>query len=98
MHLTTGLYDQNSHTHGHQMSLPGEGHVDILCDRQSASQPASLPTAVGQPTSHVTKYQLVRLGVGQISGGREGQVDILFARLSASHPACQLQLASHPAM
>ena len=72
----------------------GEGQFDILFDRQSAS----LPAAIGQPTSHVTKYQLVRHGVGQIFGGREGQVDILFGRQSASQPVCQLQLASQPAM
>ena len=66
VHLTTGLSDQSSHTHGHKMSLPGEGQVDILFNRQSASQPA----AIGQPTSHVTKYQPVRLWVGQIFGGR----------------------------
>ena len=44
----------------------GEGQVDILCNRHSASQPA----AIGQPTSHVTKYQPVRLWDGQIFGGR----------------------------
>ena len=44
----------------------GEGQVDILFDRQSAS----LPAAIGKPTSHVTKYQIVRLLVGQIVGGR----------------------------
>ena len=48
------------------MSLPGEGQFDILFDRQSAS----LPAAIGQPTSHVTKYQPVWLWVGQIFGGR----------------------------
>ena len=71
-----------------------EGQVDILFDRQSAS----LPAAIGQPTSHVTRYQPVRLWVDQICGGREGQVDILCDRQSASQPACQLQLASQPAM
>ena len=35
-----------------------------------ASQPASLPASIGQPTSHVTRYQPVRLWVGQIFGGR----------------------------
>ena len=45
---------------------PGEGQVDILFDRQSAS----LPAAIGMPTRHVTKYQPVRLQVGQVVGGR----------------------------
>ena len=66
---TRGICDQSSHKHGHKMSLPG-GQVDILFDRQSASQPASLPAAIGQPTSHVTKYKPVRLWVGQIFSGR----------------------------
>ena len=51
---------------GHQMSLPGEGQVDILLDSQSASQPA----AIGQPTSHVQKCQPVRPWVGHIAGRR----------------------------
>ena len=66
VHLTTGLCDHSSHTHGNRVSLPGEGQVDILFHRQSASQ----PSAIGQPTSHVTAYQPVRLWVGQIFGGR----------------------------
>ena len=33
------------------------------------SQPASLPAAIGQPTSHVTRYQSLRLS-GWIFGGR----------------------------
>ena len=94
VHLTTYLCDQNSHMHGHKMSLPGEGQFDILFDRESVSQTASLPAAIVQPTSHVTKYKLIRLGVGQIFCGREGQVDILFDRQSASQPACQLKLVS----
>ena len=44
----------------------GKGQVDILFDGQLASQPA----AIGQPTSNVTKYQHVRLQIGQIVGGR----------------------------
>ena len=36
----------------------------------AVSQPVSLPAAIGQPTSHVTRYQPVRLWVGQIFGGR----------------------------
>ena len=36
------------------------------------SQPASQPAAIGQPTSHVTKYQPVRLWVGQMVAGRQG--------------------------
>ena len=66
VHWTTGLCDQNSHTHDHKMSLPGKGQVDISFNRQSAS----LPAAIGQPTSHVTKHQPVGLMVGQIVGGR----------------------------
>ena len=46
----------------------GKGKVDILFDRQSAS----LPAAIGQPNSHVTKYQPVRLWVGQMMAGGQG--------------------------
>ena len=67
------------------------GQVDILFDRQSAS----MPVAIGQATNHVMKYQLVRLGVCQIFGGREGQVDILFDRQSASQPAAIDQPTRH---
>ena len=70
----------------------GEGQFDILFDRQSASQPA----AIGQQISHVTKYQLVRLEVGHILGGREGQFDILYDRQLARQLACRLLLASQP--
>ena len=59
------------------------------------SQPTTFPAAIGQPTSHVTKYQPVRLQVGQIFGGREGQVDILFDRQPASLPAAIGQPTSH---
>ena len=41
------------------------------------SQPASLPAAFGQPTSHVTKYQPVRLWVCQIFGRRTGSLTTL---------------------
>ena len=47
------------------MQLLGECQ-DILLVRQPPSQPA----AIGQPTSHVTRYQPVKLWVGQIFGGR----------------------------
>ena len=67
---TSGLCDQGHHTHGHQMSAWGEGKVDIFFDR--VSQLASLPAAVGQPASHVTKYQPVRLWVGQMVAGGQG--------------------------
>ena len=36
----TGLCEQSSDTSGHKMSLPRGGQVDILLERQSASQPA----------------------------------------------------------
>ena len=69
VHLTTRLCDQSNHTLGHKMSLPrgGSGWHFVWW---AVSQPASLPAAIGQPTSHVTKYQPVRLQVGQIVGGR----------------------------
>ena len=42
------------------------------------SQPASLLAAIGQSSSHVTKYHTVRLWVGQIVGGRRtGDLTIL---------------------
>ena len=47
----------------------GEGKVDILFNRHPASHLASLPAAIGQPTSYVTKYQPVRLWVGQMMAG-----------------------------
>ena len=60
VHVATGLCDQCSHTHGHQISLHW-GRVRLtFC----------LPAAIGQPASHVTRYQPVRLWVGQICGGR----------------------------
>ena len=43
----------------------------------------------------MTEYQLVRLGVGLIFGGREGQVDILCDRQSASLPVAIGQPTSH---
>ena len=69
VHLTTGLCDHSSHTYGHRMSLPGEGQVDILFDRQSASQPACHLQLASQPAmwQHVN---MSRLWVGQIFGGR----------------------------
>ena len=48
-----------------------------------------------QPASHMTRYQPVRLWVGQIFGDREGQVDILFDRQSASLPAAIGQPTTH---
>ena len=58
VHLTTSLCDQSSYTLGHKMCLPG-GRVRLtFCLKGS------------QPASHVTKYQPVRLWVGQIVGGR----------------------------
>ena len=61
--LTTGLCDQY-HTHGHQMSL----HVGWV--RLAFCVLGSQPAATGQAISHVTRYQPVRLWVGQICGGR----------------------------
>ena len=55
-----------SHTLLPDVSAWRMGQVDILCARQSAS----LPAAIGQPTSQVTRYQPVRLWVGVICGGR----------------------------
>ena len=66
--LRGGTCDQGHHIHGHKMSLPGEGNIDILFDRQSAS----LPAAIAQPTSHVTKYQPVRPWVGWMVAGGQG--------------------------
>ena len=34
------------------------------------SQPATLPTVINQATNHVTRYQPVRLWVGQMCGSR----------------------------
>ena len=48
VHLTTGLCDQSSHTQD-KMSQPGEGQVDILFDRRSASQPAYHLQLASQP-------------------------------------------------
>ena len=52
---------------------------------------ASQPTAIGQSTSHLTKYQ--PNPKNQILG--EGQVNILLDGQSANQPASQLQFASH---
>ena len=55
-----------SNTLGHKMSLSGRRvRLNILLARQ----PASLPSAFGQPTSNVKKCQPDRLQVGQIVGG-----------------------------
>ena len=63
VHLTTGLCDHSSHTHGHKMSLPGECQVDILFDRQSANQPACQL----QLASHPAMWQIINLsGFGLI--------------------------------
>ena len=67
---TSGLCDQGHHTHGHKMSLPGWRVRLTFC--LIGSQPASLPAAIGQPTSHVTNYQPVRLWVGQMVAGGQG--------------------------
>ena len=71
-HVTTGLCDQCSHTHGHQMSMHGGRFRLTFCllGSQPASQLASLPAAIVQPASHVARYQPVRLWVGHICGGR----------------------------
>ena len=64
-HLTSGQPDQSSNILGHKMYLLW-GQVNILL----ASQPTSLPAATGQTTSHVEKFQPVRLWIGQIDDGR----------------------------
>ena len=61
VHLTTGHLDQSCNTLGHKMSLSG-GQVDILFNRQSASQL--------QLASQASMWKHVRLQVGQIVGGR----------------------------
>ena len=57
-------------THGHMVPLPGKRVSLTLC--LTGSQPANLPAAIGQPTSHVTKYQPVRLWVCQMVVGGQG--------------------------
>ena len=94
VHLTTGLCDQSSHTHGHKMSLPGESQFDILFDRQSASQPTCQLQLASQPAM----WQNINLsGLGLVIYLVEGRVRLTFC-LIPSQPACQLQLASQPAM
>ena len=55
-------------THGHKMSLLGEGQFDILLDRQSSSQTACQLQLASQ-------YQFVRFGLGQnlVGGGLGAQ-------------------------
>ena len=73
----------------------GKGQVDILWNRQSASQLSSCNWPANQPCD--------KMSTCQTSGWSDiwwqgGQVDILCDRQSASQPACHLQLASQPDM
>ena len=63
---TSGLCDQSCHTHGHKMSLLGEGKVDILFNRQSASQLASCNWPANQPCDKISTCQ----ALGWSDGGR----------------------------
>ena len=66
---TSGLCDQSHHTWPQDVSAWGRVRVTFCL---IGSQPASLPAAIAQPTSEVTKYQPVRLWVGHMVAGGQG--------------------------